>query len=335
MKNIIYLCALILLLAWPAHGQNSLAEKDALAIDLIIKNNFSPQTGLGWKMGAPTTWDKGLKLNASQQITELKLSNNALTGVLGLQNLEALSTADFSHNKLSGLVLVNCPNLHTLSLGGNKIIEVEALGGLNSLGSLDLHNNALSDLTLLASLTSLKSLDLSRNYISQAAGLAALTQLGELNLSNNQLSDISALAKLALNKIDVGGNRLSLSQLAPFAQIKERNFGQQRHAHWQELVGRPGFVVDLSAEKSLNGVNTHYAVLGPDGQELTHGFAQRAPGVFEFTKPGNYVIRMTNPSLVSMGDFVEADNDSGQDNGEPTQVGGRSAVVVSGLIRIH
>ena len=127
--------------------------------------------------------------------------------------------------------------LTRLSLAGNAISDLTALGGLTALTSLSLRNawsslgNAISDVTALGSLTSLTSLSLDENAISDLMALSGLTSLTRLSLNGNVISDVTALVNLtSLTQLWLYRNPLSAASIhthIPAIESRGRTVGFQ------------------------------------------------------------------------------------------------------------
>ena len=79
-----------------------------------------------------------------------------------------------------------------LSLSDNRISELSALSGLNSLTTLYLGRNSISELSALSGLTSLQVLDMDNNSISNLAPLVANTGLGNGDYVDVRVNPLSA-----------------------------------------------------------------------------------------------------------------------------------------------
>lgn len=86
--------------------------------------------------------------------------------------------------------------LDNLSLAGNNISDISALGSLGGLTTLNLKDNSISDVSALASLTNLRTLYLDNNPVSDLSPLASLTNLTTLSIKGIPLTE-SQLEKLA------------------------------------------------------------------------------------------------------------------------------------------
>ena len=149
-----------------------------------------------------------------QYLTSLDLSWNQINDITALIDLPNLRSLDLSLNPMSDVApLTDFPNLISLSFSGNEVGDITALSrskSRQSLNQLDLSDNQISDITSLASFVTLCTLNLSGNQISNMAILTRLSILQSLDLSENQIYDITALANFTgLKSIDLSGNQIS------------------------------------------------------------------------------------------------------------------------------
>lgn len=102
-----------------------------------------------------------------EDLTELDLSNRALTDVSTLSLFK---------------------NLEEVNLRGNNLEDISVLQWTRGIKKLDLGCNSISDPTALTSLPYLETLDISGNKLSSVDIFMSMTGLKELNLSGNNLS---------------------------------------------------------------------------------------------------------------------------------------------------
>ena len=102
-----------------------------------------------------------------EDLTELDLSNRALTDI-------------------SALALFK--NLQIVNLRGNNLENISVLQWTRGITKLDLACNSISDPTALTGLPYLETLDISGNKLSSVDVFVTMTGLKELNLSGNNIS---------------------------------------------------------------------------------------------------------------------------------------------------
>ncbi len=141
-----------------------------------------------------------------------------LTSRDNLGTIELITNIDLHHAQLDVIPkeLALFPNLKSLSLNNNQIVDLSPLTFLTSLQELYLNDNCIDDIAPLTSLTQLKTLALKGNLIKDLAPLTHLTQLTDLNLIYNCIDDIAPLASLALLRtLSLAYNSINnLAQLA-------------------------------------------------------------------------------------------------------------------------
>ena len=131
-------------------------------------------------------------LDAFVNLRKLKLLDNYISEIEGLENLRVLEELSLEKNKLTGIQnLDNLKYLKKLDLGSNKIKRISNVQSLVSLTQLSLENNEISRLD----------------------GLEDLQCLMELYLGNNLISDMKETIKLKdlqrLIILDISGNLMS------------------------------------------------------------------------------------------------------------------------------
>ncbi|TYH67446.1 hypothetical protein ES332_D06G188600v1 [Gossypium tomentosum] len=196
-------------------------QGDASALGVMFSGLNSPQQLTGWTAnnGDPCgqSW-KGVTCS-DQRVTEIKLSNLALSGSVGysLQSLTSLKELDLSNNNLAGDIPYDIPqNLQRLNLAFNQFTGSVpySINQMHSLQYLNLaHNqlqNQLSD--MFGPLSSLSTLDLSFNSLTGdlPESFKNLTSMNSMYLQNNQLTGtIDVLANLPLDTLYVSNNHFT------------------------------------------------------------------------------------------------------------------------------
>jgi Leucine-rich repeat (LRR) protein len=189
--------------------QRSFDQQRDILIELYKSTN-----GTGWNQNTEWLSDAdvcqwyGVKCNAQDQIVQLELNNNQLSGTIpsSLGQLNNLQILYLYNNQLSGTILSSLGqlnNLKYLHLSDNQLSETipSSLEQLN-IQYLNIDNNQLSG-TIPSSLGQLKNLGvlyLDNNQLSGTipSSLGQLNNLKYLHLSNNQLSGtiLSSLGQL-------------------------------------------------------------------------------------------------------------------------------------------
>jgi Leucine-rich repeat (LRR) protein len=143
----------------------------------------------------PTNW---LYTADVEAVTNVNAFNNGtITNLTGLEYLSALQT---------------------LSLGGNHVADVTALGGLTKLTSLTLSDNAITNIAALTNLVRLKTLILDFNMISDISPLSGLTNLTNLGCGFNQITNIDPIVGLTrLTRLQISNN--NFADISPAAAL--------------------------------------------------------------------------------------------------------------------
>lgn len=133
---------------------------------------------------------------------------------LGVRDIQCLRLCtqlkrlDLSDNEISDLSpLMNLQTLEQLQISGNQVSDLRPLIGMEKLVRVEAARNAVTETTTIGSMTGLVSLDLSDNPIGDFSGLRKLGNLQTLRLENTGIGDedlpdlyeLSRLGKLALD----------------------------------------------------------------------------------------------------------------------------------------
>ena len=133
-------------------------------------------------------------------------------------------------------------NLRTLSLPGNRIVDIAALSGLGRLEELDLSGNAIGDIAPLGRLPRLRRLEIRDNAIVDAGPLAGLAALESIDIGGNAIASLEPLAGLAaLRRLDAAGNAVrDLTPLAGLVHLEALDISANRVADLAPLAGLIG-----------------------------------------------------------------------------------------------
>ena len=181
-----------------------------------------------------------------ETLQELDLYDNLISHIRGFDAMPALTSLDFSFNKIKHIKNVNhlttlkelffvqnrisrienldgLSNLTMIELAANRIREIENLDTLTSLTELWLGKNKITEITNLAPLTNLRVLDLKSNRLTQISNLDALSNLEELYVSHNAITAISGLEhNTKLRVLDISNNRIArLENISHLSQLEE------------------------------------------------------------------------------------------------------------------
>ena len=127
-----------------------------------------------------------------------------------LAALTELDVSDGAITRLDGLE--SCVNLMKLDLSGNSVSDLSPISNLLRLTWLDLDGNSIVTLDPLGNLKALEYVFLSGNRIRAVGPLGGLTALRQLFLRDNQINRIEPLSGLAqsanLCTLDLAGNSI-------------------------------------------------------------------------------------------------------------------------------
>jgi Leucine-rich repeat (LRR) protein len=147
------------------------------------------------------------------KLTQLTANYGAIGDLTGLEWASNLASLSLTGNSISNLSKIrNLPNLRTLALDSNPIIDFSQIAALTNLTELSLAGNSITNIAFVNNLTSLTLLNLSNNRVADISPLIALTNLSYIFLGQNLLTNISLLPTLArLADVDVTLNLLDIS----------------------------------------------------------------------------------------------------------------------------
>ncbi|MBF5006043.1 leucine-rich repeat domain-containing protein [Diaphorobacter caeni] len=165
------------------------------------------------------------------QVTEVSLPGNGLSGTVNLAYMPNLSRLDVSDNALTGLTLSNLPQLQSLLAGDNQLAGTVSVANLPRLSFLRLSDNQLTELSL-TQLPALSRLEVRNNRIS-ALVLADFLQLIEVHapgnpLSRVELSNLPELLELDISNGALQGQQplnLNLADLPKLREVTAENAG--------------------------------------------------------------------------------------------------------------
>lgn len=104
---------------------------------------------------------------------------------------------------------IDFPQVKSLRLSFQNIIEISNLNNFDQLTTLRLDNNIIGKIENLDHLINLTWLDLSFNNIKEIEGLEGLTNLTDLSLYSNEIEQITGLQKCTkLNILSIGKNKI-------------------------------------------------------------------------------------------------------------------------------
>lgn len=231
----------------PLMGIDSLTYLNAAGCSINSSSAFSMMNGLSqlYLDQNPIKDFSGLRKLKTLNVLSLNSTGLDDEGISHLRGLSLLNTLNIENNPgLSGeavddlrLYLGNCRIEHSelaylvdfdnhsvqtnaadLSLPGQGIADISAIGRLNRLERVDLRGNYISNLYPLENAEcrfSITKLDLAHNNISDATPVASLLNIRELDLSYNNInSELPLLRLYTLERLVLTGNPLTPQQIA-------------------------------------------------------------------------------------------------------------------------
>lgn len=176
-----------------------------------------------------------------KDVTALKIMGENYIGVT-IGNRRGSDGSDYSERfNVDFSFLQFCPKLKYLYINRIYEIDLNAIGGLNSLKSLIMVHTDVQNIAPLAALTNLEELeilnwsnghDISGLSPVDASPLAGLTNLRRLDLEDVKLTDISPLAGLTnLTHLDLNGN--NITDISPLAGLTKLDY---LSLHMNEIV---------------------------------------------------------------------------------------------------
>jgi hypothetical protein len=157
-------------------------------------------------------------------LTEVKLKNNQITNVDGIEKFSNLGILDLSHNLIEKITpFEKLSKLKELYLSHNKISNisiknVEGVEKFSNLGILDLSHNLIEKITAIEKLSKLRELYLSHNKISNIPIDIVFLKLNILDIDNNLfkdpqkvLYDFSHIPNLKASREPIPDNPIAMS----------------------------------------------------------------------------------------------------------------------------
>lgn len=180
------------------------------------------------------------KINFVEQLQEvncLRIDNNYLENLDGIQGLQNLEILDASLNNITHASLTQLPALKEAHLSFNSIRRIDGFGDLPSLERVNLQNNRIESIGRWENLPALQALDLAWNTLRDINGLMDLPSLRWLNVSNNLLSGLPDLLSLkSLQVLLAYGNRItSLGKIKGHPSLRELDLDGNDITHLQDV----------------------------------------------------------------------------------------------------
>jgi len=164
-------------------------------------------------------------------LTDLTLSDCALSTIAPLMNAPNLTRLDLSHNTIRNLeALAPMSTLVELDLQHNALTDLSVLGSLKGLEKLHIGYNSISDLSPISGCGGLRWLDASNNYLTQLGPIASLPLLEYLSVEYNQLTDVSVLGGCTgLTELHIASNTITdIASLSTLTKLEIFDFSSNQ-----------------------------------------------------------------------------------------------------------
>ncbi len=177
-----------------------------------------PLASIGFADGNLAACVAEVRLTYANQVQQLRCPGREIASLAGIEALKRLNVLDLGSTNVSAMrnnirdlqPLSSLHQLRNLYLGGNRVADIRALGGLNNLSVLDLSLNEIVDISPLSGLVFLRDLYLDRNRIADLRPLAPLIRVKWLGLGDNGIIDVGPLGSLReLDILVLRGNQIA------------------------------------------------------------------------------------------------------------------------------
>lgn len=233
-------------------GLNSLTIQDRTDLSLDFLSNMTKLTRLDLS-GCQLSRQDLSTIAALPSLTDLVLSNCALSGIDPLKDAAGLVRLDLSNNSIRNIsALAEMKGLQSLSLAHNALTDLDSLSGLTELTTLDLSYNSISDIGPLSGCIKLETLDISENHVSSLAAAAKFSKLNTLTAGHNAIGDVSPLSGCtALETLDLSNNQLAdISDLSALTGLRNLDIS------YNSVTALPIFPTDSALYKVLASYNS-------------------------------------------------------------------------------
>ncbi len=170
---------------------------------------------------------------ADMSLTELRASNNRLSGTLipaGIETIESLQYVDIANNELTALIHsheLHLPSIREFYISNNRLTSLPAMSGWDELLTLEASGNRLADFP---------------------TGLVDLRKIKQIALKGNNIREVDPRISLiaSLEKIDLSGNPLRRKKYGtmPTEALKEDLRSQMEPEVEEPQEGGVGDVAD-------------------------------------------------------------------------------------------
>ena len=212
-----------------------------------------------------TTYTIKIDSNQLTQITSLKLNNEKITNIAGIDKFTNLKYLNLSNNNITNMdALSNLTKLKSLDIYGCSISDISPLNTLTNLENLNISRNKLNDSTTssdnaiskISNLNKLKTLNMSHNGLRTTQGIGNFTNLTDLDLYDNLISDLNEIENLTkLQNLNLGENNernkwkiQNVNSLNSLTQLKKFNFSQNNTSNIIGYINKLDNLEELQLE---------------------------------------------------------------------------------------
>ncbi len=140
----------------------------------------------------------GLSSSNMPNLYEVRLPENKLTNLNGLNNKKTIETVTVYMNEINDISgLANLPELKTLTINQNKLTNLDALENDSNLRYIYADENEIEDISGIKNSPYLLDVTFFQNKISDISALEGHDYLTSVDISYNKVSDLSPLSKMS------------------------------------------------------------------------------------------------------------------------------------------
>ena len=206
-------------------GATWLVDTDVdFAVDCFYGQTFVPDDNFeqflinsGFDSG---TLDDYVPTQNINSITNLDISEQAISDLTGIEDFIALTDLDFEINSVTLADLSNNTALINLNASMNLLQDLD-ISNLSNLVDLNISDNQLTTINLIDN-NSLELLEASNNQVT-TLDVSNNTNLTLLNFPNNQLATLNLTSNTGLVNIDVSNNSLTALNVDTLINLEELN----------------------------------------------------------------------------------------------------------------
>ncbi|WP_396176707.1 leucine-rich repeat domain-containing protein, partial [Flavobacterium sp.] len=152
-----------------------------------------------------TNNDGEIQVSEALAIKWLRVYNNSITDLTGIESFTNLINLNCSNNQLTSLIVSGLTNLKYLYCNNNQLPSLNVIG-LSNLQRLECQNNLLPSLNI-SGLSNLQRLECQNNLL-PSLNISGLTNLQTLKCGYNLLPSLNVSGLTNLQTLECSGNQL-------------------------------------------------------------------------------------------------------------------------------